>query len=62
MLHSCKRFRSDLIMQTTNPELSVVMPVHNGLSFLDASIRSILQQTFSSFEFIILDDAGVGFA
>ena len=39
------------------PAISVVMPVHNGLPFLDASIESILNQTFRDFEFIILDDA-----
>jgi glycosyltransferase involved in cell wall biosynthesis len=37
--------------------LSVVMPVHNGLPFLDASIASILKQTLSDFEFVILNDA-----
>ena len=36
--------------------LSVVMPVHNALPFLHESIRSILNQTFSDFEFVILDD------
>jgi hypothetical protein len=38
------------------PPVSVVMPVHNGLPYLDESIRSILDQTFRDFEFIILDD------
>jgi len=33
------------------------MPVHNALPFLDESIRSILEQTLSDFEFVILDDA-----
>jgi glycosyltransferase involved in cell wall biosynthesis len=33
------------------------MPVHNGLPFLDHSIRSILDQTLTNFEFVILDDA-----
>lgn len=33
------------------------MPVHNALPFLDQSIRSILEQTLSDFEFVILDDA-----
>lgn len=42
---------------TENPSLSVVMPVHNGLPFLDESIESILTQTLSDFEFVILDDA-----
>ena len=41
----------------TNPLISVVMPVYNALPFLDDSIGSILAQTFSDFEFVILDDA-----
>jgi glycosyltransferase involved in cell wall biosynthesis len=41
---------------TANPLISVVMPVHNALPFLDESINSILEQTLSDFEFVILDD------
>lgn len=33
------------------------MPVFNAAKFLDQSISSILNQTFSNFEFIIVDDA-----
>jgi len=33
------------------------MPVYNALPFLDDSINSILGQTLSDFEFVILDDA-----
>ena len=40
-----------------NPLISVVMPVYNALPFLDDSIQSILTQTFTDFEFVILDDA-----
>jgi len=40
-----------------NPLISVVMPVHNAVPFLDESINSILEQTLSDFEFVILDDA-----
>ena len=32
------------------------MPVHNGLPFLSTSIESILRQSFTDFELIILDD------
>jgi len=32
------------------------MPVRNAMPFLETSIRSILAQTFTDFEFIILDD------
>jgi glycosyltransferase involved in cell wall biosynthesis len=40
-----------------DPLVSVVMPVHNACSFVDESIRSILNQTLQDFHFIILDDA-----
>ena len=40
-----------------SPLISVVLPVHNGLPFLDQSISSILEQTFTDFELVILDDA-----
>ena len=33
------------------------MPVHNALPFLEASIGSIVNQSFSDFEFVILNDA-----
>ena len=39
------------------PPISVVMPVHNALPHLDEAVRSVLSQTCSEFEFIILDDA-----
>jgi glycosyltransferase involved in cell wall biosynthesis len=41
---------------SAKPLISVVMPVHNAMPFLDESIRSIIEQTFSDFEFMILDD------
>ena len=40
----------------SRPLVSVVMTVHNGAKYIDACIASILQQTFSDFEFIVLDD------
>ena len=36
--------------------ISIVMPVYNGEKFLREAIDSILGQTFSDFEFIIVDD------
>lgn len=38
------------------PPLSVVMPVHNALPFLEESIRSVLGQSYGDFEFLIRDD------
>lgn len=38
------------------PLLSVVMPVKNALPYLDDAVESILNQSFSAFEFVIRDD------
>lgn len=39
------------------PEVSVIMSVYNGEEHLDECLKSICEQTFSDFEFIIVDDA-----
>jgi glycosyltransferase involved in cell wall biosynthesis len=36
--------------------ISVVLPVYNGASFVAASIDSVLNQTYSDFELIVVDD------
>jgi glycosyltransferase involved in cell wall biosynthesis len=38
------------------PILTVLMPVYNGERYLHQSIESILSQTYSDFEFLIVDD------
>lgn len=38
------------------PVISVIMPVFNCAQFLDLAIESILSQTFTDFEFIIIND------
>jgi glycosyltransferase involved in cell wall biosynthesis len=43
--------------QSLKPVISVVMPVHNALPYLHQSISSIVNQTLSDFEFVMLDDA-----
>ena len=37
-------------------KMSVIMPVYNGEKYLKEAIDSILNQTFSDFEFIIVND------
>ena len=38
------------------PLVSVVMPVYNSEKFVEEAIESILHQTFTDFEFLIVDD------
>ena len=40
----------------SNPAVSVVMPVHNGERFLGEAIESVLCQTLSDFELVVIDD------
>lgn len=42
-----------------NPSISVVMPVYNAGKFLKQAIESILNQTYSDFEFIIINDGSI---
>ncbi len=39
------------------PVISVVMPVYNTAAYLKGAISSVLKQTFSSFELILVNDA-----
>ena len=43
-------------MKPDKPKISVLMPVYNGDQFLDKSIKSVLNQTFNNFEYIIIND------
>lgn len=39
-----------------DPKVSVVMPVYNAEPFVGPAIESVLKQTFTDFEFIIIND------
>ncbi|MCC6168930.1 MAG: glycosyltransferase [Caldilineaceae bacterium] len=39
------------------PRVSVVMGAYNSAPYLEATVESILRQTYADFEFIIIDDA-----
>lgn len=43
-------------MKSTSP-ITVLMSVYNGMPYIEESIESILQQTFTNFKFLIFDDA-----
>jgi glycosyltransferase involved in cell wall biosynthesis len=44
------------MLSTQQPLVSVVMPVHNAAKYLKEAIKSILYQTYTNFEFIIVND------
>src|SRR5437763_9785933 len=46
-----------MLAAAETPKVSVVMPVHNAMPYLDIAVESILDQTVQAFEFVILDDA-----
>ena len=39
------------------PAISIVLPTHNGSRYLDQSIKSVLDQSFSDWELIVVNDA-----
>lgn len=43
--------------KSSNPLVSVIMPVYNAEKYVGLAIESILNQTYKKFEFIIVDDA-----
>jgi glycosyltransferase involved in cell wall biosynthesis len=45
-----------MLNKNTSPVISVAMPVYNGEMHLAEALDSILNQTYTNFEFIIIDD------
>ncbi|MBN2106052.1 MAG: glycosyltransferase, partial [Deltaproteobacteria bacterium] len=43
-------------MTLSSPAVTVILPVHNGARYLPEAITSILMQTWTDFELIIIDD------
>lgn len=43
-------------MKSSNPKVTVFMPVYNGEKHLQEAIESVLRQTYTDFEFLIIND------
>ena len=41
---------------SSSPQISVLLPVHNGMPFLPETLESLRAQTFKDYELIALDD------
>jgi glycosyltransferase involved in cell wall biosynthesis len=41
---------------TDKPRITVLMPIYNGARYLPEAMESILQQSFTNFEFLIIND------
>ena len=40
----------------TAPRITVIMPVYNSVQYVETAIKSVLNQTYSQLELLIIDD------
>ena len=53
-----KKVKYDIDKSFDNPpKASVIINVHNGIKFIETTIQSILNQTYSDFELIVFNNA-----
>ena len=43
-------------METNNPRITVLMPAYNAGKYIAEAISSVLEQTFTYFELLIIND------
>lgn len=43
-------------MSMVEPEITVVIPSYNHASYVEEAVRSVLEQSFSNFELVVIDD------
>ena len=56
-LESCEATRSGIRPRAgADPRVSVVMPVYNGARWLESAVRSVIEQSVTDLELVIVDD------
>lgn len=50
---------SELFKNSSDPLVSVIIPVHNGERYIEKSVRSVMMQTYSNWELLVIDDFSV---
>ena len=46
-----------MVTNLNNPKVSIIIPTWNRADFIATAVQSVLSQTFTDFELLILDDA-----
>lgn len=59
-LENCEAAKSDTRQRVgASPRVSVLMPVYNGERWLESSVRSVIEQSFTDLELVIVDDGSL---
>src|SRR5215216_4991865 len=51
-----KRPESKIARDYTSPTVSVIIPVYNGIQYISAAIESVLNQVFTDYEIVVIND------
>ena len=51
-----KQLRNNVLTSDYNPLISIIMPTYNRKNIIQKAITSVLNQTYTNFELIIIDD------
>ncbi len=51
------KIQDEIEEKTKSPIISIITPYHNGQDYIEETAQSVLNQTFTNFEWIIVDDA-----